>query len=165
MAKKITVSVPDELHERMMVCKDSFNFSQVFQNAISDLIQKREDFQKRLKGDENMNAVIERLKKEKEESENVLFETGKNEGLRWAKMSHYDELMVIVNVENDKIPFQKLAEIDYGNEDFFSDQEHPIDENFEAGFVEGVKEFYDEIQAKLDKPANKKREGLYGDKR
>ena len=68
MTKTITISVSDELHETMMKWKDSFNFSGVFQEAIAEKIQRKEDFQKRLKEvTEDMNETIERLKLEKEE--------------------------------------------------------------------------------------------------
>ena len=47
MVKRITVSVPDELHEKMEKWRSNFNFSKVFQNAVSGAIQKKEDFEKR----------------------------------------------------------------------------------------------------------------------
>ena len=158
MTKKITISVSDELHEKMMEWKDSFNFSQVFQNAISGLIQKKEDFQKRLKGDENMTAIIERLKKEKGESEHEWFEIGKDKGLQWAKLAHWDELMLIIDMEGNEIPIEKLTEIESANEDWFDDEVfnlYPLFKGtkaygiFEAGFIDGVVEFYDEIKDKI----------------
>jgi len=44
MAKKITISVPDDLYEKMTEWKSSLNFSKVFQNAISVMIQKKRNF-------------------------------------------------------------------------------------------------------------------------
>jgi len=43
MTQKITISIPDELHEKMQHWKDSFNYSGLFQDAVSKEIQKRED--------------------------------------------------------------------------------------------------------------------------
>ncbi len=43
MAQKITISVPDELHEKMQQWKDSFNYSGLFQDVVSKEIQRKED--------------------------------------------------------------------------------------------------------------------------
>ena len=96
MVKKITISVPDELHKKMEVWKKSINFSGVFQEAIADLIEKKENFQQRLKGDPKMEEIIERLKTEKAQSEKDYFELGKNEGLAWAKAAHYEEIKYVL---------------------------------------------------------------------
>ena len=49
MAKKITLSVPDELYEKMNEWKTSLNFSKVFQNAMSGMIQKKETLTAKLR--------------------------------------------------------------------------------------------------------------------
>ena len=43
MAQKITISVSDELHEKIQQYKDSFNYSKIFQDIISKEFQKKED--------------------------------------------------------------------------------------------------------------------------
>ena len=63
-------------------------------------IQRKEDFQKRLKEDPKMEQIIERLKKEREESEQDLLVLAKDWGLEWAKLAHYDELIFIVKSPN-----------------------------------------------------------------
>jgi len=47
--KKVTLSVPDELYERMIEWKSSMNFSKVFQTAISGMIQKKETLKAKVK--------------------------------------------------------------------------------------------------------------------
>lgn len=102
MTKKITISVPDELHEKMEKWKESFNFSRVFQEAISEKIQRKEDFQERLKGGSNMQTIIERLKEEKIKSGEDYYEEGKKDGLEWAKAAHYDEIQYALQWETVK---------------------------------------------------------------
>lgn len=65
MARKITISVPDDLYERMTPWKSSLNFSKVFQNAISGMIQKKEALTSKIRKDVDLASVVDRLKKEK----------------------------------------------------------------------------------------------------
>ena len=65
MSKKITVSVPDDLHLKMNEWRESFNFSKFFQKAVSTMIQSKEEFQKRLRSNIDMTAIAERLRREK----------------------------------------------------------------------------------------------------
>ena len=51
MAKRVTVSIPDMLHEKMEKWRESFNLSKMFQDAVMEAIQKKEDFQKRIRED------------------------------------------------------------------------------------------------------------------
>ena len=66
---KITISVPDELYEKMKEWKSSLNFSQVFQNAISGMIQKKEALTSKIRNEIDFSSVVDRLKKEKVEFE------------------------------------------------------------------------------------------------
>ena len=176
MTKKITISVSDRLHEKMMKWKNFFNFSKVFQSAISELIQRKEDFQKRLKGDEKMTEIIERLKREKAEAENEWFDQGKNDGLEFAKRSSYEDLKYALNIETIKEISKKEALIgcdptqdeilgDYFSDIFetydqlgfekqsYSNYVGDIPNNFyiewEAGWKEGIQEFWDEVKDKI----------------
>ncbi len=92
MSKKITISVPDGLHKKMEQWRESFNFSQVFQKAVSDLIIRKEDLKKRIEKDSEMKEIISRLRKEKIESDGEYYERGRNDGFKWAKAAHYNEL-------------------------------------------------------------------------
>ena len=158
MSKKITISVPDDLHEKMERWKHSYNFSGIFQKSISELIRKKEDFQKRLKEDPKMEEIVERLKKEREDSKYEWFDTGKTTGLEWSKFAHYDEIQIVVNTPDERIPMEKLVEYDDANEEWFEEQVfemYPIADmtdaamNFEAGFIEAVREFWAEVESKL----------------
>lgn len=97
MARKITLSIPDMLHEKMEDWRQSFNLSKMFQDALTEAIHKKEEFQRRLQEDQNMSDIIERLRKEKKQSEGSFFETGKLKGVQWAKHAHYDDLIHVVD--------------------------------------------------------------------
>lgn len=93
MVEKFTLSVPDELAAKIKARRDWLgNLSQLFQETVAEKIQKKEEFEQRLKGDEDMEARIERLKREKAEAAADYFEKGKGDGLEWAKAAGYKEL-------------------------------------------------------------------------
>jgi hypothetical protein len=163
MSKKVTISVPDDLSEKMEKWRDHFNFSQVFQDAISSLIQKKEEFQKRLKGDHDMDAIVERLKREKSETEKNYFDDGKKDGLEWAKAAHYSDLQSAIGWEFNKGDDPRQCP-DSDIADYFSEiiDEDPILHcedydnyandalvSFIAGWKEGVEEFWNEIADKI----------------
>ncbi|MCK7514273.1 MAG: hypothetical protein MZV70_66480 [Desulfobacterales bacterium] len=89
MAKKITISVPDDLYEKMTEWKSSLNFSRVFQNAISGMIQKKEALTSKLRKEIDFSSIVARLKKEKIEFEFNITEWGKKDALEWCKTAHY----------------------------------------------------------------------------
>ncbi len=161
MTKRTTISIPDELHERMEKWKGKLNFSRISQNAISDAIRKRENFKKRLKEDENMEQIIERLQKEKKESEEDVFEAGKLEGLDWAKYAHYDEIQLVLNAwDSQEGAIAEIMKHDTSESnwtwlsktlsDFGLEYEDSIPfRTFESGFVKGVEEFWDEVKNEI----------------
>lgn len=89
MSPKITISVPDALYEKIQKWKDSFNFSKVFQNAISNEIAKKERFQDKLKEDETIEEVLENGNFETPEGQ---YATGKEVGFVYAKTAPYPEI-------------------------------------------------------------------------
>jgi hypothetical protein len=105
-----------------------------------------------------MEKIIERLKKEKNESLKEWFEIGKGKGQEWAKEAHYDELQMVVNGEHEKVPMEKLIEFESGNHGWFNEEIYDVypivrgtepDATVQAGFMEGVREFWNEIQGKI----------------
>ncbi|HSL41238.1 MAG TPA: hypothetical protein VK857_12765, partial [Desulforhopalus sp.] len=77
MAKKVTISIPDMLHEQLEKWRESFNLSKMFQDVVAEAIHKKEEFQKRIREDLDLTQVIERLRREKLESDGNCFDTGR----------------------------------------------------------------------------------------
>lgn len=93
MVKKFNLSVPDELAEKIDQRRDFLgSLSAIFQKAVAEKIEKKEEFEQRLEGDAEMDQIINRLRKEKTELQGNYREKGREEGLRWAKASSYKEL-------------------------------------------------------------------------
>lgn len=100
MVQKITLSIPDLLHEKLKEWRNSFNFSKMFQEALTEAIQKKEDFQKRFSEDFEMPEIIKRLQHEKVLWEKQFFKSGKKEGMKWARSAHYEDLLHVVNMND-----------------------------------------------------------------
>jgi post-segregation antitoxin (ccd killing protein) len=101
MSKRITLSVPDELHTEMENWKDQLNFSRIFQDAISKRIQKEQAYKNRFEqGEETMQETIERLKTEKAQHNEELLERAEMVGFEWARNAAYEDLFQFRDVLN-----------------------------------------------------------------
>ena len=161
MSKKITVSVPDDLHLKMNEWRESFNFSKIFQKAVSTMIQRKEEFQKRLRSNMDMAAIAERLRREKLESQTESSELGRKEGVKWARSAHYRELQYALNWHPEENPQHNEVVGDYFTDLFATnrvlqrlvpegnDESSEFVHTFLAGWKEGVEAFWNEIKEKL----------------
>jgi hypothetical protein len=161
VTKKITISVPDDLHQKMAEWRESVNFSKTFQKAVSSLIQRKEEFQKRLRGNIDMAAIADRLRREKLESRSESSELGKKEGVEWARSAHYEELRYALRWLPEKDPQRNEIMGDYFSNLFASNRElqliapegntgsNEVARTFLTGWKEGVEAFWSEIKDKI----------------
>lgn len=159
MAKKVTLSVPDELHEKMNKWRSSINFSKVFQSTIKNIINKKEGFNKRISEDIDFSDIIERLKKEKEEFENRYKSFGQKLGMEWSKAAHYSDLLYALKwnpAEGNILKDEKLGNyfIKIMSKDPHLKIKGSIKDNknvykFVSGWKESVNQFWSEIKDKL----------------
>jgi hypothetical protein len=163
MAKKITISVPDDLYEKMTEWKSSFNFSKVFQNAVSGMIQKKEALTSKIRTEMDFSSIVDRLKKEKTAYELNITEWGKKDGLEWCKTAHYDELQyALAWIAPYKNPDEDEKLGDYFSDMFEKYKKRIADAGKKAqdclndfsgkyikGWKEGVELFWKEVKDKL----------------
>lgn len=177
MTKRLNVSVPDDVYVKMQEWKDTLNFSGIFKKAMSEAIEKKEkykDFKQKTKEAINMDTVIERLKKEKSESHKDAFDEGKKDGYEYAKSATYDEFQYVLQYETLRNRILKFDNRGYPHPpedevfgDYFAEriEQHMAnnlstwdnmgdlpDEYFvewEAGFIEGIKDFWEEVKDKI----------------
>ncbi len=157
MAQKITLSIPDLLHEKLKEWRSSFNFSKMFQETLIDAIHKKEEFQKRFSNDSEISDTIKRLKREKLIWEKKFFELGKIEGLRWASSAHYEDLLYVLHFDGtykltsdpkmtqyfDRT-YQSADLAKYSNREFLEHEQMYMD-----GWFKGFFEFWDQIKEKI----------------
>lgn len=157
MAKRVTVSIPDMLHEKMEKWRTSFNLSKMFQDAVTEAIQKKEDFQHRIKQDLDMAEIVERLKKEKARSEQNSFDTGREDGLQWGRSASYDDIQYALGWHPDGEILQDPVLGEFFSEKmkkcrFLEIKEGLPNEHFRVyldGWRKGLVDFWDEVKAKL----------------
>lgn len=156
MAKRVTISVPDVLHEKMKEWRESFNLSKMFQEALSDAIQKKEAFQKRLQEDKSISEIIERLRAEKLTSEKNYFENGRLDGVDWAKSAHYDDLKYAAYWVPGDFPLKDGIVGEYLSHAIKKDEMIVHDTGacdyaraYIEGWRNGVMEFWEKIKDKL----------------
>lgn len=157
MAKKVTVSIPDMLHEKMEKWRESFNLSKMFQDAVTEAIQKKEELQKRIREDLDLNQIVERLRNEKMQSEGNYYEMGKLDGVQWAKAAHYEDLIYarswegFVNATKDSVLGEYFTEKMRANP-LMEETPDGINEYLRVyleGWKNGVDQFWNEICDKL----------------
>jgi len=150
MAKKITLTVPESLYSQINLWRSSFNLSRIFQEAVTEAIHKKEDFQKRVSEDYNLNDVVRRLKKEKAGAVDKLLKHGEKEGRHWASRAHYEELVQAVSATKEQLSslpiFARLSkEIPEPDSEVLPDQ-HKL---FLEGWKKGVNEFWEMVKDKI----------------
>lgn len=162
MAKKITISVPDELHEKMKEWKSVLNFSKVFQNAVTAMIRKKETLKNKFMEEIDLSSIVDRLKKEKLEFESNIMESGKKDGLEWSKTAHYRELQYALSWNPVGNPAKDEELGDYFAHKFalYTDRLFEtgkmaqnricsFSEKYLKGWKEGVEIFWNEVKDKL----------------
>lgn len=152
MARKITLSIPDLLHEKLEEWRQSFNLSKMFQDALAEAILKKEEFQRRFQEDTSMAETIERLRREKKISEGNFLENGRVEGFQWAKSAHYDDLMYALTFDSvtalaaDERLVQNFSQDMDMKKDQLTDRHTRL---FIQGWQSGINEFWNAIKEKL----------------
>lgn len=157
MAQKITLSIPDMLHEKLTEWRSSFNFSKMFQEAVTEAIQKKEELQKRFSEELDMPDVIKRLRQEKLDWEKDFYRSGKKQGIKWAKSAHYQHLIHVVHCKNTydlldhkdfKSYFQDIYKAN-GLGDYKSHEGIDHEQKFIDGWFDGVTSFWNEVKEQL----------------
>ena len=152
MSKRITLSVPDALHDKIEEWRTSFNLSRVFQDAVAEVIRRKENLQARFTDD--LPQVIARLKREKSEAEEDWYRRGAAAGAAWARSAHWLELKGILSRPAAELAgpegelrdyFRELFERELG--DAAADDTARL--RLLAGWQQGVGEFWSLVRDKI----------------
>ena len=150
MSRKITISVPDILYQKIDSWRQAFNLSHIFQEAISEAIKKKEEFQKRISEDFNIPEIIERLKKEKFESEDSWYRQGEYFGLEWARRAHYIDLKNVLRQPAEAVAGPGGSLWDYFKNTYQQQKPGQYSKVFLSGWKQGVNDFWNIIKDKLE---------------
>lgn len=144
MSKNITVSLPDELFERVQAVKESINVSGICQEAL----EKETEKQELLKKGKNMTR-IEKLREQKLQYDQRYFDEGKQDGIKDAEDMDYEELLAMTcedNIYQTEVYFNYLKDEIEGKKRY-----EPAfnEEKYLEGWVAGVIESYEQIKDEL----------------
>ncbi len=147
MAKRINISVPDFLYQRIQDFRDSFNLSKIFQDAVQEAIKRKEEFNKRIKKDVTLEEIVSRLKKEKNQTDEEIQNQGERAALEWAKRAHYRDLITAVQTPVEELI--KPGALLYSYFQQISEQPSTLNEQFLKGWNRGIQEFWDQIKEQI----------------
>jgi len=157
MARKITLTVPDSLYQKIDHWRSGFNLSRIFQDAVTDAINKREAFQKRIDEETPLNEIISRLRKEKLNLEQKMSAQAEKAGALWASKAPYEDLLLAVNASSGQagaIPYiqtyisqtvHQLSEIPEALSEGFENLKATIQE----GWLKGVGNFWESVKDRI----------------
>lgn len=157
MSERITLTVPDELYARIQVVKGELNMSAVFQKAMEQAVTLEEIKMKALSSKEK---VIERLRLERQKSEEEWFDCGKSDGLEHAENLSYEDfeqLWDLYEGKNELERYDLWIELEQFPEDLHELLQErmkgyspkPNEKSYLAGWIDGVTDFWDEIKDKI----------------
>jgi hypothetical protein len=176
MKKKLNFSVASDPAGKTQVQQECLNDLPKFvQLAVEDKTQRKESLEKTLKGESiSMEQIVERLKQERMEAEKDYRQYGKDEGFDFAKTASYADLKYAActfepavdgryyfetSLMDDKILGEYFQEYFDENPELYVNCEavgdyqaqflNNLAEKWIDGWLEGVREFYYEIEEKL----------------
>jgi hypothetical protein len=153
---RVNVSVPDEMKERMDAA-DRVNWSEAARTAF-----EREIAAASMPEDPDVDQVIERLRKSKEDSWQANLKLAREQGREWArKLASYNQLKTVTRLklteqgefasQFDRLTFEEDSG-EYGGyftSRYASYQEPMPPDDFVEEFVEGVKDVWSEVADKI----------------
>ena len=89
MGLKITISIPQDLHEKMQKWRKSLNISRICQKCIREEISKKELFHAKMQEEK---TILEIWENGNFETEGGQYQVGKEMGFAYAKNSPYHEI-------------------------------------------------------------------------
>lgn len=158
MTERITITIPDSLHTRLQTVKENLNVSALCQQAIEYAISMEEIKMTALTKKEK---VIQRLRLERQKSEEQWFDSGKNDGLEAAdnlSYEYFEQLCELYAEKNELERYGNWVGLDQFPEDLRGGIQEQMDdyspkppnkETYLAGWIEGVIEFWDEIKDEI----------------
>ncbi|WP_147306463.1 hypothetical protein [Methylovirgula sp. 4M-Z18] len=146
---RMSISVPETLKEEMDAIGDKENWSGLAQSAFQSVV-----FSHKSRKNQDMEAVIERLRASKAQAIADDIAEGKQDGRNWAAhTASYREIKRTIkfleeNREHSPTVSQYCEEMELTLEEFF-DGEPNLSEPYFEGWLAGVEELWKEVEDKL----------------
>jgi hypothetical protein len=86
---RLTVSIPQDLHDRLEHWRDHLNISRVCQRALDREVRRLEELPQDAHA---LGTLVERLSREKADGDRAWFSQGVADGMTWAQGASYIDL-------------------------------------------------------------------------
>lgn len=141
VAERITITIPDGLHQRLQVVKDKLNVSGLCRQAIEQAVAIEEI---KMKDIPVKQKVVERLRLEKEVANREWKETGFTDGMKDAEELSYEDFRALE--ATSEVPKETR---DWVIEEHFRYYDNPDEDLYFKGWIEGALHFWNEIKDEL----------------
>jgi post-segregation antitoxin (ccd killing protein) len=156
-AERITITLDSALYQRLQAVKENLNVSAICRAAIEHAINLEEIKMKALSKKEK---AIERLRAERQKSEEEWFDCGKTDGLKDAEELSYEDFEQLEALYESKSELERYdfwLELNRLPEDFHELLEErmdkylpkPNEKSYLAGWIDGVTDFWFEIKDEI----------------
>ena len=98
MAKRLNISIPDDIHEKLQGFKNTINVSKICQEALAKEIREK----RILLENPDTQTIIERLKNEKGNIETFIKKKSREDALEWVKTASYQNIIFVVTSDIEK---------------------------------------------------------------
>lgn len=157
MSKRINITIPDNLFERLEIVKEKMNVSAICQTAIESAVKTEEI---KMSAMSKRESAIARLKIEAQNETDEWFQKGKRQGLEIAPDLSYTEFRQALEWHEAKYSTDgwQISLLDLMSHNCFDsiidaakNEECPDDmmESYALGGLDGIVEFWDSIQGEL----------------
>lgn len=141
VAERITITIPDGLHQRLQAVKENLNVSGLCQQTIEEAVTIEEIKRKDVPVKEK---VIERLRLEKKVANKGWKEAGFTDGMKDAEELSYEDFRAIK--ATGEVPEETR---NWVIEKHFEYYDNPDEDYFFEGWIEGALHFWNEIKDQL----------------
>lgn len=150
---RMSIYLPDDLHRRLSRLQDRVNWSQVAQQSFERILRLNPDW-----SNDQMNAVVERLRASKIKEVDEVVASGVAAGRDWAeKTASYRELKTVAEKvdlpsDPDDVPHDAIPRaLGHMHWEFFKPytDESPVDPYFQIGFLKGATAVWNEVRGKI----------------
>ena len=147
MSVRFSISVPDDLAERLEKFKSSVNISQVCQSCLAAYCDRQDALLRQSNDDTQDDEIIARWTEERAEDRTAAFTLGYEAGVDFVKTAPYSDVLYAINHLENSLSLSKT----YGNSyaglpisDLF--QNTILGEFFGHHDIEIGTEFYDDVE-------------------
>ena len=146
MTRNLTITIPDDLWDKIQLWRDQIPIARVCQKALSQEVSRLENLPQEVK---EMSEVICRLRAEKKGIKSESYALGFEKGIKWAKQASYRDLVDWVETANMRGVILDSWILPEGENEVLDNQEDVDEAAYQRGWLDGVVKVWNIVQSKI----------------